>query len=83
MKQNNEQMRSLLEAAMPELLMLKDLMDANDIDTTDVMRTLYLVANIKKLTQWGRVIITLKNGNITHVAQEQQFLSDKELSRIK
>jgi len=78
---NEDKMLELLKAAMPELLILKEMIEANDIPIQDVMRALYLLSNVKKVAQWGKVIITIKNGEIVAVSQEQQFISERELNK--
>lgn len=81
MTNNDEKFRALLEAAAPELLFIYELMSKNDIDPQDIMRALYLITNVQKLCEWGKVGFTIKHGEIINVWQEQQFISEKELSK--
>lgn len=80
---NEDKALSILEAAFPDVLIIKQMMDANDIPYQEVMRALYLVSNIKKVAQWGKVAFVIKNGEIVTVTQEQQFVTQREMERIK
>jgi hypothetical protein len=80
---NDEKAKAILEATVPELLIIKELIDSNGIDYQDVMRALVLIANVKKLAQWGKITFLLKDGEIVSIQQEQQFITTRELERIK
>lgn len=77
MNENNERMDTLLEATLPEIKLVKDLIEQNDIPIQEIIRALVLLVNIKKVCQWGKVSILVKNNRIVSVGQEQQFITDK------
>lgn len=68
---------------LPEMMMLYEMMQSNDIPFQDVFRALALIVNVKKVSQWGKITILLKEGQIVAVQQEQQFVTSRELERIK
>lgn len=76
---NDDKMRQLLETTMPDLLVIYDLMHQNDILPYDVMRALYLIANIKRISKYGKVSFIIKNNEIVSVNQEQALITEKEL----
>jgi hypothetical protein len=57
------------------------MIDQNNISIQEVMRAIYLIANVKKICEWGKVGFTIKRGEIISVWQEQQFIADEELRR--
>ena len=75
MTDNDKKMMELLEASMPEYLLMKQMIDNNEINLQDVMRALYLITNIKQVTRWGKVTFLIQDGRIVSVSQEQQFKS--------
>jgi len=83
MSKNDEKANTILKSALPDLFMIKEIVDSNDIPIQEVMRMLYLISNIKKMTQWGKVVILIKDGEIVAVQQEQQFITSRELERIR
>lgn len=78
---NDDKARALLEVAMPNLLLIKDAMDRADMLEIDLLRALYLIENIKSVSQWGKVIIKVSAGEITSVSGENTFIAEKELRR--
>jgi len=80
---NDEKANALLKEALPDLYFIKELVEQNDIPYQDVMRALVLVANVKKLSQWGKITFLLKDGEIVSVSQEQQFITTRELERVR
>ena len=67
---------------LPDMMMLYETMQSNDIPFQDIFRALALIVNVKKLSQWGKVTILLKEGQIVAVHQEQQFITSRELERV-
>jgi predicted methyltransferase len=82
-KDNTTRMEELLKAVLPELWIIWEIIEQHDIPVQDVMRMLYLISNIKKISQWGRVIVTIKQGNIIAVSQGQKFVSDIAIKQAK
>lgn len=79
-------LRKELEAVreeLPDMMALYELMRSNDIPFQDVYRALALVANVKKMAQWGKITFLLKKGEIVAVLQEQQFITTRELERLE
>lgn len=42
----------------------------------DIMRGLYLLANIKRFSRWGKVTFLMQDGRVVRVQQEQGYKSD-------
>jgi hypothetical protein len=80
MNNNDDRMDQLLSVAAPELKAIKDLMDQTNTMAIDIIRSLYLVDMIKKVTRYGKVGFTIKDGEIVSVWHEGQFISEKELT---
>jgi hypothetical protein len=79
MTDNNDRMDQLLEATMPDIKAIRDLMVESEVMAIDVLKALYFISNIKKISKYGKVGFTIKNNEIVAVWQEQQLISDKEL----
>ena len=45
----------------------------------DVLRGMYLLANIKRLSKWGRVTFLMNDGKVVRVQQEQGYKTDDML----
>lgn len=43
------------------------------LDTVNLMRGLYLLANIKRFTKWGKVVFLMQDGVVVRVDQEQGY----------
>lgn len=71
-----------VKAELPDMMMLYETIVSNGFDVDDIIRAVVLAANVKKLSQWGKVTILLKGGNIVAVEQQQQFITTKELERV-
>jgi hypothetical protein len=76
---NDEKMRELLDATMPDVMAIKDLLDKSSIPFMDLARTLFLIDNVKRVSKWGGVKITIKNGEVVSITGENTFISEKEL----
>jgi hypothetical protein len=70
---NNDKLRSILQAGAPELLFIKDLLDETQMDVDVLMKGLYLIANTQRMTRWGKVSYLIQDGQIVRVEQEQGF----------
>lgn len=79
---NDEKMKQMLEKVMPDVLYIHQIMEENNIPAEDIVKALYLIANVKKMTQWGKVTILIKDREIVSVTQEQQFITSRELERL-
>jgi hypothetical protein len=42
----------------------------------DVLRGMYLLANIKRFSKWGKVTFLMQDGRVVRVQQEQGYKSD-------
>lgn len=71
-----------VKAELPDMMMLYETIVGNGFNVDDIIRAVVLVANVKKMSQWGKVTILLKEGNIVAVEQQQQFITTKELERV-
>lgn len=78
---NEQKAREIIEAAFPNLWMLKEAMDNVDMVDVDLLRALYLIGNIKQLSGWGKVTISVKDKQIVSVTGENNFISETELRR--
>lgn len=72
-----------VKAELPDMMMLYETIVGNGFNVDDIIRAVVLVANVKKMSQWGKVTILLKEGNIVAVEQQQQFITTKELERVQ
>jgi hypothetical protein len=81
MTENDQKAQSIIESAFPNLWMLKEAMDDVGILDVDLLRALYLVGNVKKVSKWGKVTISVKDGEIVSVTGENNFISQGELKR--
>lgn len=76
---NDERMDTILEAVAPHIKAIKDLLEQGMATPVDILRALYLIENVKKISRYGKVGFTIKDGEIVSVWQEQQMISEKEL----
>jgi hypothetical protein len=78
---NEEKAKAIIEATMPHLWMIKEGMERINMLEVDVLRMLYLVENIQKVSKWGKVTITVKDGEVIAISGENNFISESELKR--
>lgn len=78
---NDKKAQAILEACMPQIVMLKEAMERVNIPEVDLLRALYLIENIQKISGWGNVKITIKNKEIISITGENSFISEGELKR--
>jgi hypothetical protein len=81
MTDNDQKAKEIIEATMPDLWMIKELLDKNNILGIDLLRTLYLIENIMNISKWGKVIISIKNGEVVSISGENNFITESELKR--
>lgn len=81
MNDNNDKANAIIEAIMPEFPTIRDLMDQAKLLPIDMMRLLYQVLNIQKMSGYGSVKLTVKNGDVISISGENTFISEKELLR--
>ena len=81
MNDNDKKAQEIIESTMPDLWMIKELMEKSGMLDLDMLRTLYLIENIQKVSKWGKVIINIKNGDIVSITGENNFITEKELTR--
>lgn len=55
---------------------LYDAMANAGVHPTDIVRGLYLLANIRRFSKWGKVIYLMQDGQVVRVAQEQGYKLD-------
>ncbi len=78
---NETKAKAIIESVMPDLWMLKEEMDKINMLEVDLLRALYLIENIQRVSRWGKVIISIKDGEIVSVTGENNFISENELKR--
>ncbi len=78
---NDKKAKAIIESTMPNLWMIKELMDEINMVDVDLLRALYLIENIQKVSKWGKVVISVKDGEIVSVTGENNFISENELKR--
>lgn len=78
---NDAKAKAILEATMPEVLIIKEALEKINMVEVDLLRALYLIENIQKVSGWGKVTITVKGGEIIGVQGENSFISENELKR--
>lgn len=81
MTDNDKKAQEIIEATMPNLWMIKVLMERANIIDLDLLRALYLIENIQKLSKWGKVTISIKDGEVVAISGENNFITEKELMR--
>jgi hypothetical protein len=52
---------------------LGEAMNSAGVDEVDLMRGLYLMANIKRFSGWGSVVYLWQNKRLVQVVQEQRY----------
>jgi hypothetical protein len=78
---NDQKAKAIIEATMPNLWIIKELMDSINMLDVDLLRTLYLIENIQRISKWGNVKITIQNGEVTSITGETKFIAENELQR--
>jgi hypothetical protein len=78
---NDAKAKEIIESCMPNLWLIKQLMDQINMVDVDLVRALYLIENIQRISKWGKVTISIKDGEITGVSGENNFISESELKR--
>lgn len=78
---NDDKAKAIIEATMPNLWLLKEAMDRINVLEVDILRALYLIENIQKVSKWGKVTINVKDGEVISVSGENNFISENELKR--
>lgn len=78
---NSTKAQAIIESSMPGLWMIKELMDEIKMVDIDLLRALYLIENIQKVSKWGKVIISIKGGEIISITGENNFITEAELQR--
>lgn len=81
MTDNDKKAQEIIEATMPNLWMIKELMERANIIDLDLLRALYLIENIQKVSKWGKVTISIKDGEVVAISGENNFITEKELLR--
>ena len=81
MTDNDKKAQEIIEATMPSLWMIKEVMERASIVDVDLLRALFLIENIQKVSRWGKVIISIKDGEVVAISGENNFITDKELMR--
>lgn len=81
MNDNDTKAQAIIESSMPGLWMIKELMEKINMVDIDLLRTLYLIENIQKISKWGKVIISIKGGEIISITGENNFITETELQR--
>lgn len=70
---NEEQMMEILKKGSPELYAIKKALNETGVDTTVLLKTLYMVSDIQRLSRWGKASILIQDGKVTRVEQSQGF----------
>lgn len=70
---NEEQMMEILKQGSPDLYAIKKAIDETGIDTSILLKTLYMIANIQRFSRYGRASIMVQDGRIVRVEQQQGF----------
>lgn len=78
---NEAKAQTIIETAFPNLWMIKELMDTVKMVDVDLVRALYLIQNIQKVSRWGKVVISVKDGEVVSVSGENNFITNRELER--
>jgi hypothetical protein len=78
---NEAKAQTIIETAFPNLWMIKELMETVNMVDVDLVRALYLIQNIQNVSRWGKVTISVKDGEIVSVTGENNFITNRELER--
>lgn len=78
---NDEKMNQLLEVAAPHLKAINDLITETNTTPVDIIRALFLIQDVQRISRYGKVGFTIKDGEVIHVWSQQQMISEKELRR--
>jgi hypothetical protein len=73
---NEQKIKELLQAGAPDLFAIKEALDVTSIDIDLLLKSLYLIANVKRFTKWGKVSLIIQNGVVVRVQQEQGFKTE-------
>lgn len=78
---NEAKAQAIIESAFPNLWIIKQLMDEVSMVDVDLLRALYLIQNIQKVSGYGTVTLNIKNKEIISVSGENKFISQSELMK--
>lgn len=71
---NESQLAFILkQSGKPWILDILEAMETTNTNPEDLLKTLFLLGNVKRFTKWGKIIWVIQNGMLTRIQEEQGF----------